>query len=69
LLLDKDKSGNIAWNRAVEEGCLEALETLWSWAKQVELNAYDLLLAKNEERETACQVTAEVKDEAILQKL
>ena len=38
LLLDKDKYGYIAWQQAARFGSLEALESLWSWAKELELS-------------------------------
>jgi ankyrin repeat protein len=34
------------------------LETLWIWAKEAELNPHELLLAQNEEGNTAWQVAA-----------
>ena len=42
LLLAKDKYGCTACHRAAEKGSLEALETIWSLAKEVELNPHEL---------------------------
>jgi len=65
LLLAKDKYGYTAWHQAAERGSLEALETLWRWAKEVELNPDELLLAQNEERETALHLAAKKNYEEI----
>ena len=39
--------GYNAWHQAAEQGSLQALETLWIWTKEVELNTDELLLAQN----------------------
>jgi len=53
LFLPKNKYGITAWHRAALEGSLEELETLWSWAKEVELNTDELLLSQTGEGYTA----------------
>ena len=69
LLLAKDKYGNTAWHRAAEGGNLQALETLWSWAKEVQIKPDELLLAENKKGETAFHLASEGTDEGILQKM
>jgi len=44
LFLVKNNYGRIAWHRAALNGNLEAMETLRSWVKEVELNTDELLL-------------------------
>jgi len=44
LLLATDKHGYTVWHRVGEEGSLEVLEILWSWAKEAGINPEDLLL-------------------------
>ena len=39
-------------------GHLEALEALWSWAKEVELDTHELLLSQNGDGYTAFQLAA-----------
>ena len=46
MLLAKDRHGYNAWHRAADKSSLEALETLWSLAKEVELSPDELLLAQ-----------------------
>ena len=46
LFLSKDKYGFIAWHRAALYGSLRALETLWSWAKEEELNTEEFFWPK-----------------------
>jgi len=48
---------------------LEALEKLWSLAKEVELNLDELLLAVTEEGETALHLAAQKNHTEILQKI
>jgi hypothetical protein len=38
LLVVKDKYGYITWHQVARIGSFEALEELWSWAKEAELN-------------------------------
>jgi ankyrin repeat protein len=59
LFLSTAYDGSIAWHTAALGGSLDALELLWSWAKEMELNASELLLAKNGEGCTAFQMSAE----------
>jgi hypothetical protein len=47
LLLTKDNFGQMAWQQAALGDSLEALETLWSWAKELELNTDELLTAED----------------------
>jgi hypothetical protein len=46
LFLAKDKDGYIAWHRAAQYGRIEVLETLRSWATDLELNLYELMLTQ-----------------------
>ena len=69
LLLAKDQNGNTVWHQAAERGSLEALETLWNWGKEVNLNPDELLLVQNEERQTVYHLAADRNDEGMLQKL
>jgi ankyrin repeat protein len=69
LFLAKDNYGFIAWHYAAEEGSLQALETLWSWGKEVELNTDELLLARSGVGLTAFQLAAENNDVKTLHKL
>ena len=59
LLMVKDQYVHTAWHRAAETGSLDELEILWSCAKETELNTDELLLAQNEERNTAWEVAAQ----------
>jgi len=47
------------FHRAAESGNLEALETLWCWANEAELNPNELLLDQNKEGNTTWQVAAQ----------
>jgi len=69
LLLAKDKEGYIVWHHAAIFGRLEALETLWSWAKEVELKLDELLLFESEGGLTAFHLAAQENHIEILQKL
>jgi len=69
LLLDKEKNGNNVWHHAAYFGKLEALETLWILAKEVELNPDELLLAETEEGKTALHMAAQENYKEILKKL
>ena len=53
LLLAKDHYGYTAWDRAAIEGSLEALETLWCWAKEAGLNLNKCLLQKKAKIKTS----------------
>jgi ankyrin repeat protein len=59
LFQAKDKHGKTAWHIAALGGSLDALETIWSWAKEVELNTDELLLAQSGDGLTAFQLAAE----------
>jgi hypothetical protein len=48
-------------------GKLEALQTLWIWAKEVELNLNELLLATIEEGRTAFHMAAQGNHTEVLQ--
>jgi len=61
FLLAKDRDGYTAWHRVADKGSLEALETLWNWAKVAELNPEELLLAQNGTGYTAWQMAAQKK--------
>ena len=69
LFLAKDKYECIAWHRAAEEGSLEALETLWSWAKEAELNPDELLLFPTCEGNTAFHWAAQKNHVETLKKM
>ena len=58
MFLAKDTYGYIAWHRAVRYGSLEALETLWILAKELELNTHELLLSQSVDGKTAFQLVA-----------
>jgi len=57
------------WYHAAHFGNLEALETSWSLAKELELNLDELLLAANEEGKTALHMAAQENHIEIFQKL
>ena len=44
FFLAKDINGYIAWHRAEKFGSLEAIETLWSWVKELKLETHEDLL-------------------------
>jgi ankyrin repeat protein len=69
LFAAKDEYGNMAWHTAAQRGSVKALETLWSWAKEVKLNTNELLLAQNEEGNTAWQLAAQTGHLEVLQEL
>jgi ankyrin repeat protein len=69
LLLAKDKYGYKAWHRAAEGGSSKALETLWSWANEAEINPDELLLDQNEEGETVLHLAAKGNHIEIIEKL
>ena len=72
LFLTKDKYGYEAWHRAAERVNLEALETLWIWAKQAEVNRdklkNNLFLVQNEEGQAAFHKSADDNNTEILEK-
>jgi hypothetical protein len=47
------------WHHVACFGKLEALQTLWSLAKEVELNLHELLLATNHGGKTALHFAAQ----------
>ena len=49
----------MAWPLAAFRGSLEALEILWNWSKEVELNTDELLLSKTTDELTAFQMAAQ----------
>ena len=51
----------MAWHLAAFRGSLEALEILWNWSKEVELNTDELLLSKTTDEHTAFQMAAQNK--------
>jgi hypothetical protein len=67
LLITKDKSGLTARHRAANRGCLEALETLWSWDKKVQIIPHELLLNQNEEGKSFSTLVAQNGNLIILQ--
>jgi len=56
LLLAQDKNGNIARQRAAFYASLQALETLWRWAKEEEINIEELWLGQPGDALTAFQI-------------
>jgi ankyrin repeat protein len=58
LLLAKDKEGFSVWHHAACFGKLEVLQTLWSLAKEVEINLDELLLDGTEQGETPLHMAA-----------
>ena len=56
LLLSTDNYGYTAWHRAATKSSLEALQRVWSWAKEGELITDELLLAQTGEGYTAFQL-------------
>jgi len=46
-----------------------ALETLWSWAKEVQINPHELLLAQNEVGNNSWTLAAQNNDRGILDKM
>ena len=69
LFVARDQYGNTAWHGAAQRGSLKALETLWSWAKETELNLHELLLDKNEEGNTAWQLAVKRGNFEVLEKI
>ena len=69
LFVAKDQYGNTAWHGTAQRGSLKALETLWSWAKKMELNTHELLLSQNEEGNTAWQVAVKRGHFEVLEKI
>ena len=65
----RDDYGYNAWHRVVRRGRLEALETLWSLAKEAELNTDELLLAQTRDRYTAFLLAAEINHVGILKRM
>ena len=60
MFLAKEKNGYIAWVLAALKSSVQALETLWSWVKEVEINPDELLLDQTEDgRTTAFQFAAQ----------
>jgi hypothetical protein len=70
LLFPTDKYGYTAWHRATERVNLQALESLWIWAKQAKVNGdkwkNNSFLVQNEERQAAFRKAAEHNDTEIL---
>jgi len=56
LLLATDDDGYTMWHRVAGRRNLEALETLWCWAKEVVLNTDELMLAQTRSGYTAFQL-------------
>jgi hypothetical protein len=59
LILAEDAHGKTAWHLAASLGNSRVLETLWTWANEVELNTVELLIAQNTEKYTAFQLAEE----------
>lgn len=64
---------NTTWPWAAEGGSLKAIEALWSWVTEVQLNVEDmqnkLFLCQNEEENTALYLAAPENNEELLKKL
>jgi hypothetical protein len=69
MLLAKEKYGYTAWHTAARFGHLKALETLWSFAKEEEINRVELLLSLSEEGEIAFYMAEQRNYQEILQKI
>jgi ankyrin repeat protein len=69
LFVAKDQYGNTAWHGAAHSGSLRAFETLWSWAKEENLNQDELLLVQGKDGNTAWQLAAQTGHLKFLQKL
>jgi ankyrin repeat protein len=69
LFVDKDMYGNTAWHGAAQSGSAKALETLWSLAKEAQMDQHKLLLGQNEEGYTTWQLAAQTGHLKLLQKL
>ena len=69
FLLAKDKDGHTAWHRAANEGNLEDLGTLWSWAKEAGMNSEKFLLAKSVKGYTTWEIAMQGRHFEILQRL
>jgi ankyrin repeat protein len=69
IFLAKDKFGFTVWHGAALEGNLQALEILWFWAKEEEINTDELLLSQTEDGFTAFHMAAEENHVEILKKL
>jgi ankyrin repeat protein len=59
LFLAKDNNGYIASHGAAQSGSLEALEILWTLAKELELDTNELLLSQTGKGYTAFQLAAQ----------
>jgi len=72
-LLAKNEDGRTAWYWAAHTGSVAALEILWSWAKEAELNTYELkkklLLAQDKQWDIAWQVAVYTEHVDALEKL
>jgi len=73
LLLAKNEDGRTVWHWAAHTGSVAALEILWSWAKEADLNTYELkknlLLAQDKQWDIAWQVAIYGEHVDILEKL
>jgi len=67
--ITEDKNEYTAWFRAAEIGSLQALGLIWRLAKEGELTTDELLLAQNEERNTALHFAARKNHVEMLQLL
>jgi hypothetical protein len=59
LILAEDAHGRRAWHLAASLGNSRVLETLFTWANEVELNTDELLIAQNTKKYTAFQLAEE----------
>ena len=57
------------WHVAAYLGNLEVLETIWSWANEVKLRPFELLLAQTERGRTVLHMAAEKNHAELIQKL
>jgi len=69
LLLAKEMNGHFAWHQAALGGSLEALKSIWIWAKELELNTDELLITETGNGCTAFQLAAENDHVETLNKL
>jgi ankyrin repeat protein len=70
LFLTKDELGQTVWHLSAEIGNLKTLEELWGWAKEAEVNLKDnLMLAKDNNDQTACHLAVTNKCTGVMRKL
>jgi hypothetical protein len=69
LFLAHNLYGRTAWHVTAERGSVEILDILWGWAKELQLQPCEVLLAKGEHGETAWHMAAKRSHVEVLEKL